>query len=756
MYGWTHARSEFLKALAPHGSNVAILCGAGISVASGLPSVAQLLPYILKAIGADTIKLPFSPTRIDLLEFLSTRGARLPHRVPIRFEGFMEILQRVTDEQLSILDAVYFGDSSMRPSPNPLHQLLGQLACTQPVVSTNFDILIEASLPQDSPVPVIWADWPERAPHQGLYKIHGTTRILDGEQWVVDSSATPAATLRSIARSRHDSVRSRFFRNLLEKNALVVVGYSGADDFDLSNWLMQYPCDRGLYWIAFNGRSEPGLNALLTLRDQRLGPVTVLDLSDQPEAARSLEIEGVLAGLLDIASPDSRKTPVASPREKAWDWKVATDAWLAKYVHTSWHRKVVCGALLGHVSQFEPAANLLNNCLEDIDPVAKPNRVAFAQLLLAESLLETGKKSARQQALTVARSALDFFVASSTGRSRRTEARVTYAKALRLTQSFEEAFIELSEIAQDKEVALPEKARAVAELYRLNRLWKGSSIDSFVKEAREHDLFVEALIQHETAKGCWRDSHCPEDLEKQGCIPLRDAADLRARLGDTDGLCATENVLGGVYLAMADWYDCVGEPSKAQTFAAEALKHIDLSEQVARNHGLTFHIYSAKISRVVYGLWYAEDVANLGSTERDLTAAASFDGAHALERFRIRFMQIAVALATSRLQRNTIDLAKNAFVALANEAIGPSEGARRDEYYLALRARFNAGVCSYFKGDSSVAALARSAEYEAIAGRAPYWNAMVIRSLARLQRANDGRDIVRALLPPIPGMAWQD
>src|SRR5262245_33975310 len=117
MIGWSSDETRFSELLSQHGQHMAVLCGAGVSTTSKLPSAEQLLNFFLERIGADAIQLPSSGSSIDLRKFLTSEGARLPERVPLRFEGLMQVIQRIVDKELAVLDRIYFANNPDGPKP---------------------------------------------------------------------------------------------------------------------------------------------------------------------------------------------------------------------------------------------------------------------------------------------------------------------------------------------------------------------------------------------------------------------------------------------------------------------------------------------------------------------------------------------------------------------------------------------------------------------------------------------------------------
>ena len=592
--------------------------------------------------------------------------------------------------------------------------------------------------------------WSKRPQTPGLFKIHGTTQAFDGSKFFPDDEVTPSATLASIARSRHDTKREAFLHDLLADRALVVVGYSAGDDFDLCVWLQKHPCPLGIYWIAYNG-PEPGLRRLLEKRHAGLGPIMVLDLigrDGRPEIIERIFLE--LAHEVVPAKWNSLPALKAS-----FDWKAVVDRWLSSRVQSPWQRNILCAELLKHVSQFHESAALLQSSLADLDPARYPDQAAITRMLLSEALSDTGSKADRMRALDEARSALAFFSATKRAQSHLNGARIAFAKATRTApkRSFEDSYNQLTQVLQDSSASELEIGRAHIELDRLRRLWKEFPRDVPVNKVGSQDLYVEALAKHETGKRAWVDAKSPDELREVACIPLQDAATLRELLGDTDGLCATTNVLGQVHIQLADWFDCIGDSDRKEWAAVEAHKHVRFSMAVADSHKLEFHRYSARITSVLLGISHEVRGMSLSNVRGDLFIASQFDAAQPLERYRLQYLQILFDVALSGHAADAAKAARSSFEELANEIerSGQAGGARKEEQYVAMRARLNALACRCLGGDSRVDSLMGASETLIVQARSAYWSLMTDR-LVKFVVAGGGTSIARRLLPPLPIM----
>ena len=221
-------QKKFLKRLGQQSRQFAVLCGSGISAGAGLPPAREFMTCVFDSYVGEKI-------RSKLLE------AELPESVQLRFEGLLEVLQRTVDEDLELVDLCYFVPDKGLRVPNELHYYLAALSKTHPVVTPNFDILIEEAM-RRPPSHSDHSDWPalvrvrekdwkrqQEAPSHGLWKIHGSIRVWDTvvSDWAPPGDVAPVVTLRSVSRTRRDEERHRVFKAILEKYPLLVVGYFG-------------------------------------------------------------------------------------------------------------------------------------------------------------------------------------------------------------------------------------------------------------------------------------------------------------------------------------------------------------------------------------------------------------------------------------------------------------------------------------------------------------------------------------------------
>lgn len=236
--------------------DVTFLVGAGISMdfPTNMPSAKEIVRSLLEMCAP-----PKEAEKLLSLDIL-------------RFELVVEKIQDEIDEELKFLDYL-----EQVTTPNIIHLFLGN-AITRGnfVVTTNFDYMVEHALMQilnkkwhQDIIPVITKEDfifyqdPRNLMKSGkylLYKIHGSKRNIITGQKTKDSLIT---TISSLGREREEgktfaieSFKKLAVYNLMNNRTLVVMGYSGSDDFDIGPTLQELPFLRRLIWIEHTQENE--------------------------------------------------------------------------------------------------------------------------------------------------------------------------------------------------------------------------------------------------------------------------------------------------------------------------------------------------------------------------------------------------------------------------------------------------------------------------------------------------------------------
>ncbi|MHA1110379.1 MAG: tetratricopeptide repeat protein [Promethearchaeota archaeon] len=181
----------------------------------------------------------------------------------LRYEQLMDIIRDWLDPDLKL-----FKFYELSENPNVQHIFLAEmLKKGNYVMTTNFDCLIEHALfrtgiGQDNIIPVITKS--DFCKHSnplnlfnnnlyGVYKIHGSTKnIITNE----DTKESLVATIRAFGSGKEgesvfqlESFKRPLFENITMGRTLVVMGYSGSDDFDIVPTLKLLPEINEILWI---------------------------------------------------------------------------------------------------------------------------------------------------------------------------------------------------------------------------------------------------------------------------------------------------------------------------------------------------------------------------------------------------------------------------------------------------------------------------------------------------------------------------
>lgn len=191
----------------------------------------------------------------------------------LRFEQLVEIIRDTIDPNLKLID--FFGQCE---NPNLQHLFLAEMIQNGHfVMTTNFDFLIEKALlqsniPKEMLIPVITKnDFLKynnpielfKEGKKAIYKIHGSTmNIVTGE----DTRISLIATIQAFGRGKEgenvfqvEPFKRPLFENISDNRSLVVIGYSGSDDFDIVPTLKILKNVKKIIWINYvkdDGGSE--------------------------------------------------------------------------------------------------------------------------------------------------------------------------------------------------------------------------------------------------------------------------------------------------------------------------------------------------------------------------------------------------------------------------------------------------------------------------------------------------------------------
>ncbi len=183
----------------------------------------------------------------------------------LRFEALVELVRDRLDPNLKIID--FYG---LCDKPNVQHFFLAEMIKKGNfVITTNFDFLIEHALlqsdvPKDEIKVLITKNDFEKFNNpydlfeQGkktLYKIHGSTQnTITGEE----TRDSLIATIQAFGSNKEglnvfqvEPFKRKLFDNISGGRSLVVMGYSGSDDFDIVPTLKVLKNLRNVIWINY-------------------------------------------------------------------------------------------------------------------------------------------------------------------------------------------------------------------------------------------------------------------------------------------------------------------------------------------------------------------------------------------------------------------------------------------------------------------------------------------------------------------------
>ncbi|MFX1536716.1 MAG: tetratricopeptide repeat protein [Promethearchaeota archaeon] len=244
-----------VKELFTSGEPLTFLVGAGISIEP--PSALQSAWQIMEAI------LQFGAVEKEVEKLL-----KMPN---LRFEYLIGLFKNQFDEDLIFLN--YFEEAT---EPNIIHKFLARMVQEGHfVMTTNFDSLIERAIGLDNDklkLVITQEDFkrygdPQKNWKKGLlvvYKLHGS---LKNHKTGEKTKESIVITLEALGRYKEGEILSvqAFQRETFEKigqgRTLLIMGYSGGDDFDVVPTLMQMKGLKRIIWIAHEPKADIGVTS---------------------------------------------------------------------------------------------------------------------------------------------------------------------------------------------------------------------------------------------------------------------------------------------------------------------------------------------------------------------------------------------------------------------------------------------------------------------------------------------------------------
>ncbi len=222
----------------------------------------------------------------------------------LRFETLVEIIRDQLDSNLELID--YYG---ICDKPNIQHFFLAEMIKKgHMLITTNFDHLIEYALNQsgisfEDIIPVItredfeaFAD-PFEHFNQGkkmVYKVHGSPNNIVTKKPTKDSLI---ATIQAFGSNKEgesvfqlESFKQPLFENITKDRSLVVIGYSGSDDFDIVPTLKELKQLKNVIWINYSYNIELGKEEIYEINEYTAQSLKKLDLNLRKVVQILLEI----------------------------------------------------------------------------------------------------------------------------------------------------------------------------------------------------------------------------------------------------------------------------------------------------------------------------------------------------------------------------------------------------------------------------------------------------------------------------------
>jgi len=246
------------------------LVGAGISLEcpSGLKSAIQIVNALVKLCAVE----------MEVSKILSLDG--------LRYETVIEFIQKYYDKELKLMD---FFDNFTQP--NIHHYFIAHsIRQGHQLITTNFDYLIEYALlniieDKTKILPVItrndFINYTDtgKLTKEGkfpIYKIHGSKKNIITNEDTRDSLVT---TISALGRDRDEKTFAiEYYKkpalvNLLEGRTLIVMGYSGSDDFDLSPTLKELQNISKIIWVNHTSNEVPEIISIEATSEHEEGHI---------------------------------------------------------------------------------------------------------------------------------------------------------------------------------------------------------------------------------------------------------------------------------------------------------------------------------------------------------------------------------------------------------------------------------------------------------------------------------------------------
>ncbi len=260
----------------------------------------------------------------DIIDFSCSENfkediKKLIFRKILRFEQLVEIFVELIDKNLHCID--FFSECKY---PNSIHLFLAHMIKKGHfVITTNFDSLIEQALieigiPKDLILPVITKNEilkynnPNDIFNGGkfsVYKIHGSPTNIINNTSKSELRESLIVTIRSFVQDKKglnifelEPYKQEAVENLLKSRTLVVMGYSGSDDFDIIPTLESVKGINEIIWITHDDTQDLKIWELEGLNNDDSKPQEVdkilSRLKNQSKDIKIIKVIGMVKNLI--------------------------------------------------------------------------------------------------------------------------------------------------------------------------------------------------------------------------------------------------------------------------------------------------------------------------------------------------------------------------------------------------------------------------------------------------------------------------
>ena len=208
----------------------------------------------------------------------------------MRYDFIIQLFRDFFDSSLKLIE--YFGEKTL---PNLNHFFFAKMIKEwHYVLTTNFDYLIEYAIGLDNKklkIIITKDDFntygnPKKNVEEkflSLYKIHGSIlNVKTGE----DTQSSIITTLDSLGKEKGENIFSlepfkfEFFEKACKNRTLIIMGYSGGDDFDIIPTLLRLNHIKRIVWVEHTNDTQCDIKYLQLNQNYKLSNKEIQDLAN--------------------------------------------------------------------------------------------------------------------------------------------------------------------------------------------------------------------------------------------------------------------------------------------------------------------------------------------------------------------------------------------------------------------------------------------------------------------------------------------